>query len=201
MKIILNLYENFLDITSDLDQLNKLNPNQDDEFGGTNDQVYDEDDYILSPYKNPEFFEGLCNMCEHYQIPYNKNGFLQEDLNQITLIDSDDNCRSYFKNVISLDELQYFYNLEKIYSWSFSECRKLKSIIFPENLKIIQHSAFGGCNSLKELKFPENIQFISDHAFIYCDSLEKIIIPKIFKNDIEDIFYGIYLTNVNITYI
>ena len=178
MKNILNLYENFLDITSDLDQLNKLNPNQDDEFGGTNDQVYDEHDYILSPYKNPEFFEGLCNMCEHYQIPYNKNGFLQEDLNQITLIDSDDNCRSYFKNVISLDELQYFHNLKEINYKCFSECKKLKSIILPKNLEIIY-----------------------EYSFEHCSSLKEIVIPKRFKSLMKNIFSEVNLKKINITYI
>ena len=201
MKNILNLYENFLDITSDLDQLNKLNPNQDDEFGGTNDQVYDEHDYILSPYKNPEFFEGLCNMCEHYQIPYNKNGFLQEDLNQITLIDSDDNCRSYFKNVISLDELQYFHNLEIIEIYSFKSCKELKSIILPKSLQEINSNAFNKCISLKEIIFPENIKFIGPGSFLNCENLEKIIIPEKFKNDMLDIFYNIDLTKINITYI
>src|SRR5574344_394666 len=174
-KNILNLYEGFLD---DLDKLNK---NQDDEFGGTNDQVYDEHDYILSPYKNPEFFEGLCNMCEHYQIPYNKNGFLQEDLNQITLIDSDDNCRSYFENVTSLDELQYFHNLEIIEIYSFKSCKELKSIILPKSLQEINSNAFNKCISLKKIIIPENLEEIYDYCFYNCTSLKEINIPKNIK--------------------
>ena len=202
-KNILNLYEGFFD---DLDKLNQDKVN--DEFGKVNSGIYDEHDIILSQDKNPEFFEGLCNMCKEYykeyypNLPSNKNGFKQEDLDKITYLNINPYIyESYFRNVTSLDELQYFYNLEKIYSWSFYNCRDLKSIIFPENLKVIQDNAFGGCNSLKELKFPENIQFISDHAFIYCDSLEKIIIPKIFKKNIKNIFAYVDLTNVNITYI
>ena len=198
-KNLLKIYESFFD---DLDKLNQDKVN--DGFGDVNGNIYDEHDFILSQDKNPEFFKGLCEFCKDYypDLPSNENGFTQEDLDEITYLDTVFHTGySYFKNVVSLDELKYFNNLEKIYFWSFYNCRDLKSIIFPENLKVIQDNAFGGCNSLKELKFPENIQIIEDNAFIYCNSLEKIIIPKVFKNDIEDIFYGIDLSKVNITYI
>ena len=194
-KNLLKIYESFLD------DLDKLNPNQYDGFRGTNDQVYNEHNYILSRDKNPEFFYGLCDMCEYYQIPYNKNGFLQEDLDKITFIKSDNDWISFFQDIISLDELQYFHNLKKIYSWSFYNCRDLKSIIFPENLKVIQDNAFGGRNSLEELKFPENIQVIEKYSFSYCTSLKEIIIPERFKDNMKYIFYKVDLTNVNITYI
>ena len=144
---------NFLD---DLDQLNK---NQDDGFSGINRDIYDKYNYILSQDRNPEFFEGLCKMCKDSfpKLPSNKNGFTQEDLDKIENIYC--NSKSYFKNVTSLDELQYFHNLEKIYSWSFYNCRDLKSIIFPENLKKIKNNSFFNCISLEKVIFPENIKF------------------------------------------
>ena len=214
-KNILNLYEGFFD---DLDKLN-----QDDEFGGTNGQVYDEHDFILSPYKNPEFFKGLCNMCKDKEIPYNEKGFTQEDLDKITYISSYIwRFNSYFRYVTSLNELKYFHNLKKIIGMAY--CQKLKSVIFPENLEIIQMDAFGNCYSLKELIFPENIQFIGIHAFSHCISLEKIIIPKNiidinnwafstcsslkkivipekFKDNMKNIFDKVDLSKVDITYI
>ena len=173
-KNILNLYEGFFD---DLDKLNK---NQNDEFGDVNRGIYDEHDIILSPDKNPEFFYDLCDFCKDYypDLPSNRNGFALKDLNQITLINSDDNCCSYFKNVTSLDELQYFHNLEIIKSFSFADCKKLKSVIFPKNLKKI------------------NI-----YSFMNCSSLKEIIIPERFKNSIQSIFFKVDLTNVDITYI
>ena len=209
---------NFLD---DLDQLNK---NQDDGFRGTNDQVYNEHNYILSPYKNPEFFYNLLNMCKKRFFPYNENGFTQEDLGQIPYIESNLFNSSFYDNVTSLDELQYFHNLRKIYSFSFINCQKLKSVIlpknlqnissngfyycrslekvvFPENIQSIESNSFSLCTSLKELILPKNIQFIDDYSFQECSSLEKIIIPKNFKNRIEDLFGKIDLSKVNITYI
>ena len=101
-KNILNLYEGFFD------DLDKLNPNQNkedkedkvnDEFSDVNGQVYDDHNYILSHDRNPEFFKGLCNMCKDKEIPYNENGFTQEDLNQIKDIESLANLDSKPLNV------------------------------------------------------------------------------------------------------
>ena len=196
---LLKIYESFFD---DLDKLNQDKVN--DEFGRTNANIYDEHDVILSKDKNPKFFEALYKFCKDYfpNLPSNENGFTQEDLDEITYLNiSNIRTYSYFKNVTSLDELKYFHNLRKINDYSFYNCRDLKSIIFPENLKVIQDNAFGGCNSLEELKFPENIQFIEKYSFGFCYSLKEIIIPKRFKNDMKDIFFGVDLTKVNITYI
>ena len=217
-KNILNLYEGFFD---DLDQLNK-----DDEFGDVNGHIYDEHNFILGPDKNPEFFYGLCKMCKDKGFQYNKKGFTQEDLNQIENIYCYDSGDTYFKDVTSLDELQYFNNLENIFSFSFCNCIRLKSVIFPKNLKKINTGGFYHCESLKEIILPENFIEIQDEGFGYCYSLEKIVfneniryipknnslctnnnnlkeivIPLRFKNSIEDIFDSINLINVNITYI
>ena len=180
-KNLLKIYEGFFD------DLDKLNPNQNkedkedkvnDEFSDVNGHVYDEYDYIISPYKNPEFFEGLCNMCKDYQISYNENGFTQKDLNQITKLKQkfNDWSLSYFKNVISLDELQYFHNLKEINYKCFSECKKLKSIILPKNLEIIYEYSFEHCSSLKEIVIPEKVKIIDDYAFLNCISLKKLSI-------------------------
>ena len=189
---VLNLCGGFFD------DLDKLNSNQDnDEFSDLNNKVYDEHDYILSPYKNPEFFEGLCNMCKDKEIPYNENGFTQKDLNKITFLDDNED---YFYNIISLDELQYFNNLKIIKSLCFFNCRKLKSIIFPEknSLKIGMYS---NCISLEKVFFPKNIIEIRPYSFSYCTFLKEITIPKKFKDNIKNIFYYVDLTKVNITYI
>ena len=193
-KNLLKIYESFFD---DLDKLNK-----DDGFRGTNDQVYDQHDYILGPYKNPEFFKGLCNFCKnHYPgLPSNENGFTQNDLDKIIHIDTLLGY-SYFKKVTSLDELQYFHNLEEIHYDCFNKCEEIKSVIFPENLKIINNGSFADCISLEEIILPENIKKISNGAFYDCSSLKKIIIPERFKDNMKYIFYEVNLTKVDIIYI
>ena len=205
------------------DDLNKLNQGtEDNEFSDLNNEVYNEHNYILSLDKNPEFFDGLCNMLKHEKVSYNTSGFTQEDLDKIKYIHSSSYYFPYFQNVTSLDELQYFHNLKYIGPFCFSECKNLKSIILPKNLEKISENSFSRCSSLKEIKFPQNLKEINSVAFshtplkeiifpkniriihlgfLFCTSLKKIIIPKRFKNDIKDIFFGVDLTKVNITYI
>ena len=114
-KNLLKIYESFFD---DLDKLNKnLNKEdkENDEFGAVNGNIYDEHNYILSPDRNPEFFYALCEMCKGIfdDLPSNENGFTQEDLDKITYLDTFFYV-PYFKNLTSLNELQYFYNLREI---------------------------------------------------------------------------------------
>ena len=187
-KNLLKIYEGFFD---DLDQLNK---NQDDGFRGTNANIYDEHNYILSPDRNPEFFYDLCDFCKDYypDLPSNRNGFTQEDLNQITCLflnRTNENTKSYFENVTSLDELQYFNNLKIIPSWCFFNCEELKSVIFPKNLEILEMFSFGYCISLEELDFPENLIDIELDAFFKCFSLKKIIFPENLKEIGRKSFY------------
>ena len=229
-KNILNLYEGFFD---DLDQLkNDLNKNKkdkkNDDFGDVNSNIYDQHDFILSQNRNPEFFEGLCNMCKDYysDLPSNENGFTQEDLNQITCLftSKDNNYNSYFEKITSLDELQFFNNLKEIKAWGFCGCKKLKSVIFPKNLEKLYDNCFSDCFSLKKLKFPDSIKEIYKYSFNYCTSLKeilfpknieiienlafkncfslkKIVIPKRFKSLMEYIFDNVDLSKVDITYI
>ena len=174
-KNILNLYEGFFD---DLDKLNK---NQNDEFGDVNGHIYDEHDFILGPDKNPEFFYGLCKMIKYPKTHYNKNGFTQEFLNKIKFI-----YRIYcniFTKVTSLNELKYFNNLEGIDSFCFSGCLNLKSIIFSENLKNIGTNSFYNCISLEKLYLPKNLKMVDDSAFEGCINLKEIIIPELFSEN------------------
>ena len=210
------------------DDLNKLNQGtEDNEFSDLNNEVYDQHNYILSPDKNPEFFYDLCDFCKDYypNLPSNKNGFKQEDLNNIFYIDTNPKYYgSYFNKVTSLDELQFFNNLKEIKAWGFCGCKKLKSVIFPKNLEKLYDNCFSDCFSLKKLKFPDSIKEIYKYSFNYCTSLkeilfpknieiienltfknctslEKIVIPERFKDNMKNIFYNVDLSKVDITYI
>ena len=172
------------------DDLDKLNKNKDDNFKELNNKIYNEHDFILSSYKNSEFFESLCNMCKYEKIPYNENGFTQENLDQITFISTNELKHTFFENVTSLDELQYFHNLKFFYNYSFNFCTKLKSVILPENTQKISMNLFSNCISLKEIKLPENFNEISYGAFENSYFLKKIIISENIKNIGDCAFSG-----------
>ena len=71
------------------------------------------------------------------------------------------------------------------------------------NIIEIGNYSFAGCFHLKKIIISKNIKKISNTAFYDCvsSSLKEIIIPKNFKNRIEDLFGKIDLSKVNITYI
>src|SRR5574344_1541748 len=104
-----------------LDDLNKLNQGKkDNEFSEINSKVYDEHNYILSSEKNPEFFNGLLlklKKLDIKNIPYNKNGFTQEDLDKILNLHFD--YRNFLSNVVLNKNYDFsssidFYNSYKI---------------------------------------------------------------------------------------
>lgn len=86
---------------------------------------------------------------------------------------------------------------------AFSGCKKLKSIIFSNNLEEIQAGAFEYCNSLEYVKLPDRKIEIDAMAFMQCANLKWIYIPKearfteeqprhIFggSNKLSDIYYS-----------
>lgn len=68
--------------------------------------------------------------------------------------------------------------LEKIEEWTFSYCKKLKSVIIPGSVKEIEGNAFCGCISLENIKLSEGLRIIGSRAFSECYSLQEISIPQ-----------------------
>ena len=57
---------------------------------------------------------------------------------------------------------------------TFSYCKCLKTIEFPESLESIGPKAFCGCVSLKEITIPKNVKDIYDEAFAQCSNLRTV---------------------------
>ncbi len=68
-------------------------------------------------------------------------------------------------------------SVTSIYSWAFSSCHNLTSIIFPNSVTIISEGMFENCNSLTSIMLPDSITTIGDHAFFGCRSLTSVTIP------------------------
>jgi len=59
----------------------------------------------------------------------------------------------------------------------FSECDRLKTIVFPTNGVLKTIRGFGGCGSLKSVTIPEGVTEIN-YAFNKCNSLVSVTIPN-----------------------
>ena len=86
----------------------------------------------------------------------------------------------------SINEPYLVEEFAKIGDSTFSNCRKLESIFFPENISIIGNYAFYNCPKLENIDL-SNILMISEHAFENCSSLKSVNLFSLHKaNFISD---------------
>lgn len=121
-----------------------------------------------------------CSMLESVELPKSlKNIKDSESVNEIGWVESTDSF-SFCKELKSID---FPDDIEEIIG--FNRCEKLKSIKLPNNLKKIR--GFNGCNELQSITIPANVELIY-RAFNNCDNLmdvnksENIKIEDSFRN-------------------
>lgn len=78
------------------------------------------------------------------------------------------------KDIISLNELEYFTGLKKLVSYAFENCSNLASINIPNSVTEIGTFCFLDCSSLINISISKNVSFIGHSAFAKCEKLEKI---------------------------
>ena len=89
--------------------------------------------------------------------------------------------------------------IEVIESSTFSNCKSLEDINFPDGLKIIEDHAFEVCNSLTSVNIPDSVTEIGEGAFSTCGSLTDVIIGNGVTSIGETAFTECWeLTNVTI---
>ena len=69
-------------------------------------------------------------------------------------------------------------SVTRIDSWSFENCRSLKSIVIPDSVTSIGSSAFHGCSSLKSIVIPDSVTSIGKGVFESCNSLVSITVEQ-----------------------
>lgn len=77
---------------------------------------------------------------------------------------------SSLTNTVFGDNIQ----LTNIDSGAFYDCRKLTSIIIPEDVMSIEADTFDYCVALTEITIPNSVGSIDNSAFTYCSNLAKI---------------------------
>ena len=88
----------------------------------------------------------------------------------------------------------------EIYNYAFWKDSSLTFLNIPNSITRVWSYAFYRCSSLTCVNIPNSVTIIGSYAFEMCSNLKSISIPKRFETDIEDIFDGINLSRVKITY-
>lgn len=60
---------------------------------------------------------------------------------------------------------------------AFSECEKLESVVFKNDLTYLGDSAFYGCKELSSVTFEAGVETIAPLAFVGCTSLDELTLP------------------------
>jgi len=68
--------------------------------------------------------------------------------------------------------------VERIGSYAFCYCPKIKSVTIPNSVKDIGIRAFAHCDSLERVTIGDEVEMIWNHAFEDCVSLKEIRLPK-----------------------
>ena len=82
------------------------------------------------------------------------------------------------KEVLTLDELEYFTGLTSLNKYEFKDCISLASITIPNSITSIKDYAFAGCAALTSVTIPDSVTSIGRETFSGCASLTSVTIGK-----------------------
>jgi len=81
----------------------------------------------------------------------------------------------------------------------FSECRKLKEIVFNEGLEKIGVLNFWGCQSLESIKLPSTLIELKDCAFQNCRNLKEVVLNEGLRKIGDSVFHQcVSLESINL---
>lgn len=133
--------------------------------------------YYCTGLKEIEFGSGLTTL--------NENAFAQcVELEEALLPESLTSMSGgAFANCVSLAKVYIpsrlgTNNMSGTYgTGAFSECEKLKEVIFGKGIKEIPDGLFRNCTGIEEIVIPDGVTYIGSRTFMYASKLKKIKIP------------------------
>lgn len=137
------------------------------------------------------------------------SGLEKIDLSNTSVMQIPDRC---FYGCSSLDSLFIHKNIMSIYDSAFAycgiryleiessrtylnkgvfaECKKLETIILPEQMSDLGTGTFSGCSALEKFHLPENLSTINEELFKNCTSLDSLVLHSNIKTIYSDAFDG-----------
>ncbi len=87
-----------------------------------------------------------------------------------------------YDGVVTIPEAVAFeggqYPVQKIGSYTFYECKKVRKIRIPDTVKEIEAKSFYECEALKKLRLPPGLEVMGVNPFVGCSSLEEFEMPE-----------------------
>ena len=116
----------------------------------------------------------MTDYSDSYLSPFATNEDIVEVIveNGVTSVGDYTFYQCYGIESVSLPE-----TVERIGSYSFSECEALVEFEIPDSVTIIDNCAFMACINLESVDFGSGVQTIREQAFRNCSMLEEINIP------------------------
>jgi hypothetical protein len=67
---------------------------------------------------------------------------------------------------------------------------QITEVVLPSTIRHLGEHSFSGCKNLKTINFPEGLQVIESKALDDCDALEQVILPDSLESIADDAFEG-----------
>ncbi len=85
--------------------------------------------------------------------------------------------KSIVKVISSLSNYAIPNGIDRINSYAFANCKKLKNVTISKSVTSIGNSAFSGCTNLTSVTIPKSVKTIGYSCFKNCESLLSIELP------------------------
>ena len=97
----------------------------------------------------------------------------------VELADSITSVEYYaFSDCYKLHSIKFSNNIQVIGEGAFVNCSSLEHVVLPAKLESLHSVAFNSCSNLNSIKFGNSVQQINNATFADCQSLKEVVLPE-----------------------
>lgn len=119
-----------------------------------------------------------------------RDGHGTERANDLESMDLSDECKRYFRERYSWQQIIVVEGVTAIPEFTFGGCKNIKRVIFADSVIRIERFAFSLCENLVFIKWSISLEFIGTFAFSSCN-LSSVFIPPTCREICNHAFEGI----------
>ena len=127
-----------------------------------------------------------------------RDGHGTERANDLESMDVSDECKRYFRERYSWQQIIVVAGVTEIPEFTFYMCKNIKRVIFADSVIRIERCAFSLCKNLVFIKWSISLEYIGKSAFSFCN-LSSVFIPPTCREICSHAFQG--NTNLSIFHV